>query len=111
MITAKVPLLKFRDNTLNINVDLNIHNIVGIRNTRLLKAYVDCKWFLFILTRSSIHHLIHISGDARFPRLVLAAKRWAKTNDINDAHRKTLSSYSITLMVLHYLQGNFDGLC
>lgn len=43
MIGARVPLLKFRDLVTAVNVDLNIHNIVGIRNTRLLKAYVECK--------------------------------------------------------------------
>jgi len=84
MIPAKVPLLKFRDHPTNINVDLNVHNIVGIRNTRLLKAYSDC--------------------DTRFPKLVLAVKKWAKGNNINSAHQKTLSSYSLTLMVIHYLQ-------
>lgn len=45
MIGARVPLLKFRDEVTAVNVDLNIHNIVGIRNTRLLKAYVECKLF------------------------------------------------------------------
>lgn len=91
LINARVPLLKFRDIQNNINVDLNVHNIVGIRNTRLLKAYSDC--------------------DDRFPKLVLAVKRWAKSNDINSAHRKTLSSYSLALMVVHFLQGNFYVTC
>lgn len=44
MINAKVPLLKFRDVPTNINFDLNVHNIIGIRNTRLLKAYVECEY-------------------------------------------------------------------
>ena len=91
LINARVPLLKFRDIQNNINVDLNVHNIVGIRNTRLLKAYSDC--------------------DDRFPKLVLAVKRWAKSNDINSAHRKTLSSYSLALMVVHFLQGNYCVMC
>ena len=30
--------------------------------------------------------------------------RWAKEHGINEARFQTLSSYSLTLMVLHYLQ-------
>ena len=32
-------------------------------------------------------------------------KKWAKRHGINDASQGTLSSYSIVMMVLHYLQG------
>jgi len=84
LISARVPLLKFKDVLFDVNVDLNVHNVVGVRNTRLLKAYSDC--------------------DPRFSRLVLAVKHWAQKHDINSAHRKTLSSYSLALMVLHFLQ-------
>jgi poly(A) RNA polymerase GLD2 len=45
-----------------------------------------------------------VSGDARFPKLVLVAKTWAKENGINNAYQKTLSSYTLTLMVIHVLQ-------
>lgn len=31
-------------------------------------------------------------------------KTWAKENGINNAHHKTLSSYTLTLMVIHFLQ-------
>lgn len=31
-------------------------------------------------------------------------KLWARRNRINDAYNKTLSSYSLVLMVIHYLQ-------
>ena len=84
LIQAKVPLLKFRDRLLDIHVDLNIHNTVGIRNTRLLKAYAEC--------------------DPRVPRLVLAVKFWARENNINCAHQGTLASYALTLMVIQFLQ-------
>lgn len=36
--------------------------------------------------------------------MVLAVKKWAKDNRINSAHQKTFSSYSLALMVIHYLQ-------
>lgn len=85
MISARVPLLKFRDQETGIVVDLNSQNIVGIKNTRLLKAYSE--------------------SDPRVAPLILAVKRWARSNDINSAHRKTLSSYSLALMTIHFLQG------
>jgi DNA polymerase sigma len=47
LIGARVPLLKFKDQTTKVNVDLNVHNIVGIRNTRLLKAYVECESLIY----------------------------------------------------------------
>ena len=36
--------------------------------------------------------------------MVLAVKKWAQDADINDASDHTLSSYSLTLMVIFYLQ-------
>ncbi len=35
---------------------------------------------------------------------MIVVKRWAKNAGINDAKFSTLSSYTLTLMVLHYLQ-------
>ena len=43
--------------------------------------------------------------DYRVQPLVMLVKKWAKKHDINDASCGTLSSYALTLMVLHYLQG------
>jgi len=42
--------------------------------------------------------------DWRVRPLVLAVKLWARQHDINDAKSMTMSSYSLTLMVIHYLQ-------
>ena len=36
--------------------------------------------------------------------LVLTIKEWAKSADINEARFSTLSSYCLTLMVIHFLQ-------
>ena len=36
--------------------------------------------------------------------LVVALKKWAKNNNINEARLQTLSSYTLCLMVIHYLQ-------
>ncbi|KAM6302297.1 poly(A) RNA polymerase GLD2 isoform 3-T5 [Podargus strigoides] len=84
LIRAKVPIVKFRDKVSCVEFDLNVNNIVGIRNTFLLRTYA------------------HIENRVR--PLVLVVKKWARFHDINDASRGTLSSYSLVLMVLHYLQ-------
>ena len=42
--------------------------------------------------------------DWRVRPLVLAVKDWAKAAGINEARFSTLSSYCLTLMVLHFLQ-------
>ncbi|NXK40193.1 GLD2 polymerase, partial [Piprites chloris] len=81
LIRAKVPIVKFRD---YVEFDLNVNNVVGIRNTFLLRTYA------FI--------------ENRVRPLVLVIKKWASFHEINDASRGTLSSYSLVLMVLHYLQ-------
>ncbi|NXF08769.1 GLD2 polymerase, partial [Smithornis capensis] len=82
LIRAKVPIVKFRDKVRQF--DLNVNNVVGIRNTFLLRTYA------FI--------------ENRVRPLVLVVKKWASFHEINDASRGTLNSYSLVLMVLHYLQ-------
>ncbi|XP_045776007.1 poly(A) RNA polymerase gld-2 homolog A-like [Maniola jurtina] len=84
VIHAKVPILKFRDARNGLQVDLNCNNVVGIRNTNLLYCYSRMDW--------------------RVRPLVAAMKLWARSHKINDARRRTLSSYALTLMVIHFLQ-------
>ncbi|NWU36338.1 GLD2 polymerase, partial [Hylia prasina] len=84
LIRAKVPIVKFRDKVSNVDFDLNVNNVISIRNTFLLRTYA------FI--------------ESRVRPLVLVVKKWASFHEINDASRGTLSSYSLVLMVLHYLQ-------
>ncbi|GFR03716.1 poly(A) RNA polymerase gld-2 homolog A [Trichonephila clavata] len=84
VIYAKVPILKFAEIESGIEVDLNINNTIGIRNTQLLSSYART--------------------DKRLPPLVVLAKIWARHHGINDAKNNSLSSYSIVLMVIHYLQ-------
>ncbi|XP_015788987.1 poly(A) RNA polymerase gld-2 homolog A [Tetranychus urticae] len=88
LILAKVPILKFTDSESGIEIDLNFNNIVGIRNTQLIEFYNRM--------------------DKRFQSLVLTAKIWARQNGINNARFKTISSYTIVLMVIHYLQCGCD---
>lgn len=84
LIRARVPILRFTDYATRLRCDVNINNITGIRNTDLLRFYSET--------------------DPRVAPLVLTIKSWAKFQDINDASQKTLSSYSLTLMCLFYLQ-------
>ncbi|GBP61747.1 Poly(A) RNA polymerase gld-2 homolog A [Eumeta japonica] len=61
---------------------------------------------------SAIIHLGYIlnyvrnvdSMDWRVRPLVVITKLWARAHNINDARQRTLSSYSLTLMVIHFLQ-------
>lgn len=84
VIHAKVPILKFRDSKSGCDCDVNINNTVGIKNTHLLQGYCGYDW--------------------RVSPLIMIVKKWAKRHGINDASQGTLSSYSIAMMVLHYLQ-------
>ncbi|KAG8131024.1 putative Poly(A) RNA polymerase GLD2 protein [Naja naja] len=78
LIRAKVPIVNCMD------FDLNVNNVAGIRNTFLLRTYA------------------YIENRVR--PLALVVKKWANFHGINDASRGTLNSYSLVLMVLHYLQ-------
>lgn len=42
--------------------------------------------------------------DWRLQPLAVIVKLWAQHHDINNAKELTISSYSLTLMVIHYLQ-------
>lgn len=43
--------------------------------------------------------------------MILVVKKWARYNNINDASKGTLSSYTLALMVLHYLQSQYSHTC
>jgi DNA polymerase sigma len=58
--------------------------MAAVRNTHLLMAYSRL--------------------DARVYQLIVAVKQWAKLNNINTNPLVRLSSYSLTLMVVQYLQ-------
>lgn len=84
LIRAKVPILRFREKGSDLEFDLNVNNTVGIRNTFLLRSYAY--------------------ADLRIRPMILVVKKWARHHQINDASKGTLSSYTLVLMVLHYLQ-------
>jgi len=81
--TARVPIVKLMfDETME--VDLSCHNPQALQNTYLLKAYAEL--------------------DEQVRNLVLAAKLWAKSEGVSGAPGGHLSSYSLTLMALYFLQ-------
>lgn len=41
--------------------------------------------------------------------MILVVKKWARYHHINDASKGTLSSYTLVLMVLHYLQSQYTN--
>ena len=84
VIPALVPILKFIETSTNIEVNINVNRLVTIRNTHLLHVYSLM--------------------DKRVAKLILTIKLWAKKNGINSAFNKSLTSYSISLMVIHFLQ-------
>jgi len=84
IILAKVPILKFNDRISGIEVTLNVNKLVSIRNTLLIHDYTKLDW--------------------RVQPLLLVIKAWAKDHNIKDAYNKSISSYSLVLMVIHYLQ-------
>jgi len=46
----------------------------------------------------------YASLDKRVPRLGLYLKHWAKQNRLNSSPHGSFSSYSLIVMLIHYLQ-------
>lgn len=84
LLEARVPVIKMQDPITELHVDVCVNNILAVKNTELIKAYVDL--------------------DERFRYVCVLVKLWAKRRDLNDAYLGTLSSYAYTLLVIHYLQ-------
>lgn len=51
---------------------------------------------------------VSLSADLRIRPMILVVKKWARHGQINDASKGTLSSYTLVLMVLHYLQSKYN---
>ncbi|XP_070136992.1 poly(A) RNA polymerase gld-2 homolog A [Drosophila bipectinata] len=88
LIEARVPILRFTDRQHKVEVDINFNNSVGIRNTHLLYCYSQLEW--------------------RVRPMALTVKQWAQYHNINNAKNMTISSYSLSLMVIHFLQSGVN---
>ncbi|BFZ55480.1 hypothetical protein PYCC9005_002521 [Savitreella phatthalungensis] len=83
-VEAKIPIVKMVHAQSGLKVDVSIENTVAIENTKLIKLYCDL--------------------DSRVRPLLFALKTWCKSRAISHPEEGSLSSYSWTLLMLHYLQ-------
>eukprot|EP00808_Paulinella_micropora_P000899 g34607.t1 len=81
---ARIPIVKFRDPVSRLNCDMGVNNILALKNSSLIRAYVDI--------------------DPRVRPLSFVVKYWAKQRKVNDPYRGTLSSYAYVLMLIQFLQ-------
>lgn len=81
---AKVPIVKFKEKRTGLAVDVSINNALALRNTTLIRSYVDL--------------------DSRVRDLCLVVKHWALHRGLADAFGGTLSSYAWTVLALRHLQ-------
>ncbi|XP_024965683.1 protein HESO1-like [Cynara cardunculus var. scolymus] len=84
ILNAKVPVLKVVDVASGIECDLSVENRDGI-------------------SKSKIIYMIS-SLDERFQKLCILMKTWAKAHGVNSPKDRTLSSFSIVLLVTLHLQ-------
>ena len=82
----------------------------------MIIPFMDSFFFLYhrlvkswCITYFSLSPFISFLVDSRVKPIVMLVKKWAKTHGINDASQGTLSSYGLTLMVIHYLQGKIEA--
>lgn len=84
-LQAKIPILRWEPEGEDIPCcDISINNSLAVANSQLVGAYV--------------------AADARVRPLVVVLKSWARARGINDRSRGTLSSFALTLMLLHLMQ-------
>lgn len=82
---AQIPILRWAPRRAGkLACDISVNNVLAVANSRLLAHYMQV--------------------DARAPMLAFAAKTWARGRGINDRSRGTLSSFALSLMVVHFLQ-------
>merc|ERR1719384_1951547 len=67
-----------------IACDISVNNVLAVVNSRLVGQYVRT--------------------DERLRTLGVGLKAWAQARGINDRSRGTVSSFSLVLMLIHFLQ-------
>ena len=83
-ISTRFALLSITDIETNINIDITVHNLLPINNTKMIRLY-------------SLY-------DQRFHILGIFLKHWVKINNIKGFPNKFLSSYALLLLIIHFLQ-------
>jgi DNA polymerase sigma len=82
-LTARIPIVMFKDNVSGLECDISMQNPLAVKNTKLLGLYARC--------------------DPRVRMMAYAIKRWSKARNLNSPSNGTLSSYGWILMLLHFL--------
>ena len=77
-------LLKIIDKETQFIIDITVHTMLPILNSKLVKIYSQC--------------------DQRFHIMGIYLKHWAKINKIHGAADNFLSSYALLLMIIHFMQ-------
>jgi DNA polymerase sigma len=77
-------LLKIVDKETNFNIDITVHSLLPVLNTKLIRLYS-----LF---------------DQRFHILGIYLKYWSKLNKVQGTSNFFLSSYALTIMLIYFLQ-------
>ncbi|CCD63902.1 PAP-associated domain-containing protein [Caenorhabditis elegans] len=81
---GNIPVLQLMHAETKVSIDVTIDNDTSKRNTQLLAFYSQL--------------------DTRFPLLCKAMKAWAASCGVEGASRGRLNSFSLCLMLIHYLQ-------
>jgi len=82
---AQMPILRWESRRAGgLACDVSVNNGLAVANSQLLARYMEV--------------------DDRLRVLGLCVKAWAKDRGINDRSRGTLSSFSLVLMLVHFLQ-------
>ena len=87
-VNSRYALLSITDIDTNINIDITVHNLLPINNSKMIRLYS-----LF---------------DQRFHILGLFLKHWVKINNIKGAPNGFLSSYALLILIIHFLQNNVE---
>lgn len=77
-------IVKFQHTDSNLSVDLSVNNLLAVRNTELIKAYMKF--------------------DERVPMLMFTIRKWAKCFGLSGRNKKQITQYSLTVLVIYFLQ-------
>ncbi|CAJ1329325.1 unnamed protein product [Effrenium voratum] len=83
-LAAKMPLLRWVPQGTLPSCDITVNNDLAVENSRLVTAY--------------------LMAEPLLRKLLILIKTWAFARGINDRSEGTLSSFALTLMVVHLLQ-------
>ena len=88
IFNQRYSLLSIIDKETKILLDITVHNILPINNSKMLRIY-------------SLY-------DQRFHILGIFLKNWVKINHIKGTHEKFLSSYALLILIIHFLQNKVE---